>query len=152
VEWLKGVVVGVRNIRGEANIKPGQAVPLLLQGGGDADRTLAATTDALLRRLAKLDDIQWLDDDAEPPANALALVGELKVMIPLAGLIDVAAEKERLGKELDKLAGEIRRLEGKLGNDKFVANAPEAVVQKERDKLADAVARRDTMAAQLEAL
>ncbi len=152
VEWLKGVVVGVRNIRGEANIKPSQAVPLLLQGGGDADRTLAATTDALLRRLAKLDEIQWLDDDAEPPANALALVGELKVMIPLAGLIDVAAEKERLGKELDKLAGEIRRLEGKLGNDKFVANAPADVVQKERDKLADAVTRRDTMAAQLDAL
>ncbi len=152
VEWLKGVIVGVRNIRGEANIKPSQSVSLLLQGGDASDRLLADTTDALLRRMAKIDDIQWLEADDEPPANALALVGDLKVMVPLAGLIDVGAEKERLSKEIDKLDKDIKRLEGKLGNDSFVAKAPEAVVQKERDKLSDATGKRDALKVQLAAL
>ncbi|MEZ5597414.1 MAG: valine--tRNA ligase [Pseudomonadales bacterium] len=152
VEWLKGVVLGVRNIRGEAGIKPGVAVPVLLQGGEARDRELAAVCDPLVRRLAKVDTIDWLTNDAAPPANALSLVGDLKVMIPLAGLIDIDAERERLRREIDKLSQELGRLNGKLGNTKFVANAPPEVVEKERAKLAEAQSRHTALSEQLASL
>jgi valyl-tRNA synthetase len=138
VEWLKGVIIGLRNIRGEAGIKPSQEIPVLLQHGGARDRTLSETTATLLARLAKVTELTWLDADAEPPPNALALVGDLKVMVPLAGLIDVAAERTRLNKEIDRQRGELERIEAKLGNDSFVSKAPAAVVDRERQKAADA--------------
>ena len=104
IEWLKGVIEGLRNIRGEANIKPSQEITVLLQGGGDSDRQLSETCSTLLKRLAKVTAIDWLEPEQAPPPNALALVGELRVMVPLAGLIDVAAERARLQKEVDRLA------------------------------------------------
>ncbi|MDA1077343.1 MAG: class I tRNA ligase family protein, partial [Proteobacteria bacterium] len=134
IEWLKGVIVGVRNIRGEAGIKPKQTIDLLLQGGGERDRALAATTDQLLKRLAKVENIRWLHAEEVAPVNALALVGDLKVMVPLAGLIDLDAEKARLQKEIDRRQAEVSRVTGKLGNAKFVANAPPEVVASEREK------------------
>ena len=152
IDWLKAVITGIRNIRGEANIKPSQAVPLLLQHGSDADVSRAEATETILKRLAKVDSIEWLADDATPPANALALVDQLKVMIPLAGIIDVAEERGRLEKEIAKSNQELKRLQGKLGNDKFVANAPAEVVQKERDKASALEARLTTLASQLEQL
>ena len=152
ITWLKGVVVGVRNIRGEANINPGQAVNLCFQGGTEIDRQLSASTETLFKRLAKIDDIQWLDDDAEPPPNALSLVGDLKVMVPLGGLIDAEVERARLGKEIDKKEQELKRLEGKLNNENFVAKAPSEVVAKERKKAEEAVAALATLKAQLDSL
>ncbi len=152
ITWLKGVVVGVRNIRGEANINPGQAVNLCFQGGTEIDRQLSASTETLFKRLAKIDDIQWLDDDTEPPPNALSLVGDLKVMVPLGGLIDAEVERARLGKEVDKKEQELKRLEGKLNNENFVAKAPSEVVAKERKKAEEAVAALATLKAQLDSL
>jgi len=152
IAWLKNVVVGVRNIRGEANINPGQAVNVVFQGGSESDRQLSASTETLLKRLAKIADIQWLEDDEQPPPNALALVGELKVMVPLGGLIDVQAERKRLGKEVEKKEQELKRLEGKLDNENFVAKAPADVVAKERTKADDARAALATLNAQLESL
>jgi len=152
IAWLKNVVVGVRNIRGEANINPGQAVNVVFQGGSESDRQLSASTETLLKRLAKIADIQWLEDDEQPPPNALALVGELKVMVPLGGLIDVQAERKRLGKEVEKKEQELKRLEGKLDNENFVAKAPADVVAKERTKADDARAALVTLNAQLESL
>jgi len=152
IEWLKGVVVGIRNIRGEANIKPSQSLNILLQGGDATDRELAAATEALLNRLAKVEQIVWLGDDDTPAPNALALVGDLKVMVPLAGLIDVDAERARLGKEIEKKSADLERINKKLGNPNFVAKAPEEVVAKERGKaseLSDALA---TLADQLKGL
>ncbi len=148
IEWLKGVVVGIRNIRGEMNIKPGQTIPLLLQGGGDSDRARLEATGQLLRRLAKIEDFQWLDDAEQAPPAAVQLVGDLKVMVPLAGLIDADAERARLDKELDRLAKELTRLQGKLGNAKFIDNAPEAVVEKERQKARDVDASLATLRTQ----
>ena len=137
VEWLKGVIVGIRNIRGEANIKPATDIRILLQQGGHSDRELSQQTAPLLKRLAKVTDIEWLDDDADPPPNALALVGELKVMVPLAGLIDVDAEKARLKKEIDRLQADLERIAKKLGNENFVSKAPADVVEKEKAKAVD---------------
>jgi valyl-tRNA synthetase len=148
IEWLKGVVVGIRNIRGEMNIKPGQTIPLLLQGGDDSDRVRLEATGQLLRRLAKIEDFQWLDDTEQAPPAAVQLVGDLKVMVPLAGLIDADAERARLDKELDRLAKELTRLQGKLGNAKFIDNAPEAVVEKERQKARDVDASLATLRTQ----
>ncbi len=156
VEWLKGVIVGVRNIRGEANIKPAKTINLLFQPvsatSDGRDRSLADATDAVLKRLAKIDTIDWLEPTDEPPPNALALVGDLKVMVPLAGLIDVDAERARLTKEVARKADELARLEGKLGNADFVAKAPAAVVAKERQKAEEAQAALATLRSQFDSL
>ena len=156
VEWLKGVIVGIRNIRGEANIKPGKTINLLFQPASATadgrDRALADATDAVLKRLAKIDQITWLEPADEPPPNALALVGELKVMVPLAGLIDVAAEHARLTKEVARKADELARVEGKLENANFIAKAPEAVVAKERQKAEEVQTALVTLRSQLDSL
>ncbi|MEZ5558280.1 MAG: valine--tRNA ligase [Pseudomonadales bacterium] len=152
VEWLKGVINGLRNIRGEAGIKPSQSISVLLQGGDARDRELAGATASLVQQLARVDSLTWLDEQTEPPANALALVGELRVMVPLAGLIDLEAEKSRLAKELGRKEQEVKRLEGKLSNASFVAKAPAEVVDKERQKLAEAQATLKALAAQIESM
>jgi valyl-tRNA synthetase len=152
IEWLKGVVLGVRNIRGEADIKPRQTVDVLFQGGSERDRILAATTEELFKRLGTIDAVRWLDADAVAPPNALALVGDLKVMVPLAGLIDLQAERARLEKEIGRRESEVQRLEGKLANASFVDKAPAEVVDKERDKLTDARSALSTLQQQLAAI
>jgi len=149
IEWLKGVVLGVRNIRGEADIKPKQTVDVLFQGGSDRDRQLAATTAELFKRLGTIEHIDWLEPGSAAPPNALALVGDLKVMVPLAGLIDLEAERARLEKEIGRKEQEVQRLTGKLGNESFVDKAPAEVVERERQKLADAEAALATLREQV---
>ena len=149
VEWLKGVVMGIRTIRGEANIKPSQPINVLFQGGAARDRELAAATEELFKRLARIDSVRWLDHADSAPPNALALVGDLKVMVPLAGLIDLAAERARLEKEVARREQELTRLAGKLGNPNFVDKAPEEVVARERQKQQDAQAALATLREQL---
>ncbi len=152
IDWLKGVVIGVRNIRGEANIKPSQSINVLLQGGDERDRELATATATQLKRLAKVDDISWLDDADQPPANALALVGELKVMVPLAGLIDIDAERARLTKEIARRQKDLDRIRDKLANEKFLANAPREVVDKDMAKAEETEAALTTLQGQLASL
>jgi len=149
VEWLKRVISAIRNIRGEANIKPSKAVPLLLQGGTPLDQVRAKSTLSMLNRLANVSDLTWLTHNEEAPPNALGLIDELKVMIPLAGLIDVAAETARLGKELEKTKADLERIEKKLGNESFIAKAPSDVVEKERGKANDLMARIATLSNQM---
>ena len=152
MDWLKGVVTALRNIRGEAGIKPGRQIPMLLQGGGARDRELAAMTRPLLERLAKVGSMDWLPDDAAPPANALALVGELKIMVPLAGLIDIEAERARITKEIDRRRKELERIEAKLGNGQFLQNAPPHIVEKERSRAAATQAALAALQTQLDAM
>ena len=152
IGWLKGVVTALRNIRGEAGIKPSQEVRVLLQGGAGQDRQLATATAALVRRLAKAEAMQWLDEGAVPPPSALALVGDLRILVPLAGLIDVDAERRRLRKALERKQAELKRLRAKLDNRKFIDNAPPEVVAKERGRGAEAKARVAALLAQLESL
>jgi valyl-tRNA synthetase len=152
IEWLKAVITSIRNIRGEANIKPSKEISVLLQGGTSDDRIRAEEGKEMLKRLATIADIQWLDDRTEPPANALSLVGELKVMVPLAGLIDIAAEQTRISKEVERIRGEIQRIEKKLSNESFVAKAPAEVVEKERLRAAEFNASLETLSAQIKQL
>src|SRR5690554_4419792 len=139
IEWLKAVILGVRNIRGEMNISPGKLVPLFMQHGQAADQSRLQANRQYLQKLANLESITWLDSNDEPPLAATALVGHLEILVPMAGLIDVQAELGRLNKEIDKLAKEQERLEGKLANPKFVDKAPAEVVNKEKDRLNDIV-------------
>ncbi|MGF1526245.1 MAG: valine--tRNA ligase [Candidatus Competibacterales bacterium] len=135
IHWLQEVVLGVRRIRGEMNIPPGKPLEVLLQDGTVDDRERLDRHRGLLQSLGRLSSVAWLEAGVEGPESALALVGDLKVLIPLAGLIDVAAERERLDKELNKKHQERQRIAGKLDNESFTAKAPADVVARERDKL-----------------
>ncbi|CAN8141578.1 valine--tRNA ligase [uncultured Thiomicrorhabdus sp.] len=137
LEWVKSFIVGVRKIRSEMDIAPSKPLPVLLASLSKQDTTWLENNRLFLQTLAKLESIEILTDEANAPESAVALVGEMKVLIPMAGLIDKDAEMARLTKEIDKLKGEIKRLSGKLNNESFVAKAPEAVVAKEREKLAE---------------
>ena len=136
LEWVKQVIVGVRKIRSEMDIAPSKALPVLLAGLNANDTNWLNNNRVFLQTLAKLESITVLENEDDAPDSAVSLVGEMKVLIPMAGLIDKKAELARLDKEMGKLQGEIKRLGGKLGNAGFVAKAPEAVVAKEREKLA----------------
>ncbi|WP_243050656.1 valine--tRNA ligase [Dyella sp. RRB7] len=137
VEWFKNVLSGIRRIRAEMNIAPGKTIPLLLADGDASDRARAAKFAAQISFLARVDAPQWIASGADEPAAAAAVVGSMRVLIPLAGLIDLGAEKARLGKEIARIEGEIKKCEGKLGNANFVANAPAEVVAQERQRIAD---------------
>ena len=152
IEWLKAVITGIRTIRGEANIKPSQDIPLLLQGGNAADKDNATQAENMLGRLANVTSIEWLSDGEKAPLNALSLVGDLKVMVPLAGLIDLEAERGRIGKEVDKAQQELEKIDKKLSNEAFVAKAPAAVVNKDRERAAELQTTLQTLQKQIEAL
>ncbi len=135
--WMMEFIAGVRKIRSGMNIAPSKALPILLQNGSAQDMAWLDSNEASLKSLAKLESITWLSDGDDAPESATALVGEMKILVPMAGLIDKEAELERLDKEIDKLQKDIARLEGKLGNANFVSKAPAEVVEKEKAKLAE---------------
>ena len=137
IEWLKAVISQLRRIRSEMNLAPARTIPLLLTGGNATDRTRAGKFAAAIAFLARVESQQWLQPGEAEPAASAAIIGELKLLIPLAGLIDVGAEKARLAKEIGRLEGEIAKSNAKLGTETFVANAPAAVVETERQRLAD---------------
>jgi valyl-tRNA synthetase len=137
IEWFKNVLSGIRRIRAEMNIAPGKTIPLLLADGDATDRARAAKFAAQISFLARVDAPQWIDSGANEPAAAVAVVGSMRVLIPLAGLIDLGAEKTRLAKEIGRIEVEIKKCENKLGNANFVANAPAEVVTQERQRIAD---------------
>lgn len=138
MEWLQQFILGIRQIRGEMNISPGKPLPVLLENASETDQTNLQATTQYLNFLAKTESITVLSDADEAPESATALVGKMKILIPLAGLIDKSAELERLNKEIAKAEAEVDRTDKKLSNPNFVDKAPEAVVQKEKDKLAAA--------------
>ncbi len=135
IEWLKGVIMGVRNIRGEMNIPPSLALTILLRNGGDNDKKRLKQNEQFLKKLAKLDAINWLESSEETPLSATQLVGEMEILVPMADFIDKDAEIGRLSKEIDKLEIDLARIRGKLSNANFVDRAPEDVVKKEQEKL-----------------
>ena len=135
IEWVKNVIVAVRNVRGEMNISPAKALPIYLARGDATDKRRLDENRQFLSKLATLESITWLDDPADAPLCATSLAGDLEILVPMAGIIDVAAELARLDREIDKIAIEAKKLDGKLSNGKFVDNAPAEVVAKERQKL-----------------
>ena len=154
VEWLKQVISTLRRIRSELGVSPGKQVSLLLQDGDAEDRARAQRFDAQLKFLSRVAEITWLDEGADAPASAAGLVGgggarpALRLFVPLAGLVDLDAERTRLDKELRRVEGELAKSQGKLASETFVANAPGPVVEQERQRLAEWTAQRDALAAQ----
>ena len=137
IEWFKNVLSGIRKIRSEMNISPARTIPLLFADGDASDHARVTKFAAQISFLARTETPQWIEVGTDEPASAAAVVGALRVMIPLAGLIDLEAEKARLAREISRIEVEIRKCEGKLGNANFVANAPAEVVAQERQRITD---------------
>ncbi|EKQ61776.1 valyl-tRNA synthetase [Xanthomonas citri pv. malvacearum str. GSPB2388] len=137
VEWLKSMVSALRRVRSELNVPPSKQVRLLLQAGTADDRPRVARFASQLSFLLKLESIDWLDAGQDTPPSAAAIVGELTLLVPLEGLVDMDAERTRLDKEIRRVEGEIGKCNGKLGSATFVQNAPAAVVEQERARLND---------------
>jgi valyl-tRNA synthetase len=151
IEWLKGVILAVRNTRGEMNISPAKQIPVLLRSRNSDDRRRMDDNRQFLMSLAKLETLDWLDQ-GDPPMSATQMVGDMEVMVPMAGLIDKDAELKRLDRELERLQKEAGRLEGKLGNEKFTAKAPADVVEKEKQKLSEVLSSKTRLAEQRSAI
>jgi valyl-tRNA synthetase len=155
LEWIQQFVLGIRQIRGEMDIAPGKPLAVLLQDASTADRALVDTHAVYLTQLARLESIEILDSGVEPPPSATALLGSMKILVPMAGLIDVAAERQRLEKNRTRAAAGLAKVQGKLANEKFRANAPAAVIEKENAKaeaLEQEIAQFDEQLARLELL
>lgn len=152
MSWLQQFILGVRQIRSGYDIKPGKLLTVLLQNGSASDKEKLLTNELMLIKLARLESIKWLEKADEVPESSTALVGEMQILIPMAGLIDVDAERDRLNKEIDNNHGFIKSLEGKLANENFVSRAPENVVALERQKLSDARSKLKNLTEQLEKL
>ena len=150
VEWLKEFILGIRKIRGEMNISPGKPLQCFIKSFNSKDKDYIENNKSIIFTLAKLDSIELIEANKEEPESAIALVGEMKILIPLAGLIDKDAEIDRLNKEIDKLIKLKAQFSGKLNNKKFTSGAPEAVVKKEQDKLATVEKALQDMESQLE--
>ena len=137
IEWVKQFILGIRQIRGEMDIPPGKPLPVILQHAGDVDERRSTEHAHLLQRVGRVETIAVLVDGEEPPAAATALLGDMRLLVPMKGLIDVDAERARLNKQVDKVRAELAKANGKLGNEKFVNNAPPAVVAQERDRVTE---------------
>ncbi len=135
VEWLKSMVNALRRVRSELNVPPSRLVPLLLQGGNDDDRARMTRFTSSLSFLLKLERIEWLGNGSDTPPAAAAIVGDLTLLVPLEGLVDLGAERARLDKEIARVESEKDKSETKLA--KFTDKVPAAVVEQERVRLVE---------------
>ncbi|MBN1378604.1 MAG: valine--tRNA ligase [Gammaproteobacteria bacterium] len=135
IEWLKTFVIGVRRIRSEMDVPPSKHIPVLLQGGSVSDLAFSKKNIDFLKSLARLEPVTQISDDVKPPEATAALVGDMKILIPLAGLIDKEEELVRLKKDIERLQADCQRLQQKLGNKSFVEKAPAEVVQQQQQRL-----------------
>ena len=152
IEWVKRFIVGIRNIRGEMDIAPSKPLPALLRNVSSEDERRLGISRTFIDRLARLESVTVLKEVEEAPASAAAVVGEMEILIPMAGLIDKEAELARIAKAMGKLEQDVARFKGKLSNEKFVSNAPEAVIEKEKAKLADSESQLARLKAQHETI
>ncbi|MEN9501662.1 MAG: hypothetical protein RI964_947 [Pseudomonadota bacterium] len=150
IEWIKAFIMGIRRIRSEMDIKPGQVLDVLLQNWSADDQALFATGETFARTLAKVGNVTWLGKDDTAPESATALVGEMQILIPLAGLIDKDAEIARLTKEIEKLQKNLVGLEGRLNNPAFADKAPAAVLEQTRKQADEQRAALGQLVGQLE--
>ena len=150
IEWTKAFIMGIRRIRSEMDIKPGQVLDVLLQSWSERDQAQYANSQAFIQSLAKVGTVTWLAPDAIAPESATALVGEMQILIPLAGLIDKDAEIARLSKEIQKLSKNLEGLEGRLNNPAFADKAPAAVLEQTRKQAEEQKTALNQLQAQLE--
>jgi valyl-tRNA synthetase len=152
IEWLKAFVIGIRQIRGEMNLSPSKPLPVRLAGGTATDRERVAHTRGYIEKLARVESIDFIDDGQPVRGAATALLGEMRILVPLAGLIDVNAEIDRLQKQLSRARKELDGCRRKLDNRQFVDNAPADVVVKERaraDELGQRIAQLELQLARI---
>jgi valyl-tRNA synthetase len=135
VEWLKEIVQGVRRVRSELNLPPGKQLDIWLQSANEDDHSRHRRFGQVLQQLGRIQSFQWVDEDADTSQCAVALAGDLKLLIPLKGLVDVEEELTRLNKQLAREETDLRKSGAKLANSRFVDNAPTAVVEQERERL-----------------
>lgn len=152
IEWVKSFVIGIRNIRGEMDIAPSKRLTVILNNASVLDLSRLELTKDYLKLLAKLDDIAIASKGDELPPSATALVGEMEVLIPIAGLIDKEAELTRLSKAKEKILNDANRTQSKLNNENFVSKAPQAVISKEQEKLANFSMQLEKIQQQIESL
>jgi valyl-tRNA synthetase len=133
--WTMAVILGLRGIRGEFDIAPSRQVAIHVENAGAADRQRFEASASAICRLAGVSEVRWLQPGEQPPQSATAAVGELKLHVPMAGLIDVAAELARLGKLRSKVEQELAKANAQLANVNFVKNAPVEVVTQMRERL-----------------
>jgi valyl-tRNA synthetase len=150
VAWLQGFILAVRQIRGEMDINPAKRIPVLVKEPAAADRASIERHRTYLERLAGIERIAVLERGAPAPQAATAMVGELTILVPMANLIDAAAESERLGKRLAKTRQDLDKTRTQLGNENFVGNAPAAVVGALRERAAELERTAVGLEAQLE--
>ena len=136
IEWLKKVINGLRTIRGELDIAPKQKIPLIVANASDSDRQRLATHRAAIDFLAGVESVDEMAA-GDIPESAVALVGDMQLRVPLAGLIDTEAELARLDKRLTKIEKDLAGVRGRLSSDSFVSKAPAEVVDKARAQAAD---------------
>ncbi|MCX2722823.1 valine--tRNA ligase [Roseibium salinum] len=136
INWLVSLISEIRSVRAEMNVPAGAKVSVVISGANDVTRSRLKTHESAILRLARAENVELAD--VAPSGSAQIIVGEATVCLPLAGVIDLSAEKTRLEKEAGKLDDEISRIEKKLGNPKFVEKAPEDVVEGEREKVSEA--------------
>ena len=135
LDWVMQFILGIRQIRGEMDISPGKALSVMLQNASESDVERSGRHARILERVARVKSVTVIADGEEAPASATALMGDLRLLVPMKGIIDVDAERARLTRQFDKVQVEMNRTRGKLGNEKFVNNAPAAVVTKENERL-----------------
>jgi valyl-tRNA synthetase len=135
IAWLQGFILAVRQIRGEMDINPSKRIPVLVKEPTPDAVARIEQHRAYLERLAGIESITCLERGVAAPQAATAMVGELTILVPMANLIDAAAESERLGKRLAKARQELEKTRAQLGNENFVGNAPAAVVAALRERL-----------------
>ena len=135
IEWLKKAVIVIRNIRGEMNISPAKLLTVYLRNGSSEDKCRLNENEAYLLKMGHLDEIIWLDCNEDVPASITVLIGEMEILVPMAGLIDKDEEIKRLDKELAKIKDELLRTKGKLANKSFTSKAPQKIVDIEKNRL-----------------
>ncbi|NBD96013.1 MAG: valine--tRNA ligase [Gammaproteobacteria bacterium] len=151
-DWLRTVISAIRSARTELGLAPGKPMPLMVQLGNDEDHERLERFSSLIQRLARIESIERVDDDRDSADCAVALAGNLRLLIPLAGLVDIGEEVARLNKQLEREQKGLTQAEKKLANERFVENAPTEVVDKERQRLEEHKGKVAELTAQIEKL
>jgi valyl-tRNA synthetase len=150
IGWVVDLVTAIRSVRAEMNIPPATLTPLVLAGASVETKDRAQRWSDVVKRMARLAEISFAN--RAPEGAVQLLVRGEAVALPLKGVIDLSAERTRLDKEIAKADADIKRVDAKLGNEKFVANAPEEIVEEEKEKREAAVARKEKILEALERL
>ena len=152
MDWLQELIASVRNIRGEMKLGNAVRLPVLLQNISDEEEQRLSRIANQFKALAKVESLTILKDGDEVPLSSSSMVGQLRILVPMKGLIDPTAELKRLGKSFDKLQKQAEGISRKLSNEGFVSKAPAEVVDAEKAKLAELEGQLTAMTAQMEQL